>query len=405
MLYSVRFLTTSFVVFITLVLILGYLQFSKDKEYRYQNIDQKLQACAENGHLLLGDNFFQIATQKDMISPKEDFENIKKLSKLAKNSGVIYVYSMILKNGKIHFTSSSATNEELKTGHNLTRYFDIYDDASAELKKAFEQKIITSSEYSDKWGTFRSVFIPKVGQNGEIYVLGADIELDQIKQDLQNDFVWLSIKIIAILLFGFLLFFWQLMLINKSLLTKNKILDEQQTKLTQQVENLKIAKSKIKKNSLIDELTQIQNRKSYNHKIDESFSKMSRYQEPFCIAMFDLDNFKKINDTYGHHIGDVVLQKISQKVASTIRSTDYVFRVGGEEFIIILTQTTIEEAFLIAQRVRFEISQMSIIDNEIITISIGVTEACSNDNAISLYNRADGLMYQAKQNGKNQVAQ
>lgn len=398
-----KILIVSFLFFVLVILCFGYFEFSKNKSNLYANVDQSLYACAKNADLLLGDSFFEQATKLNSISQKQDFENIQKLSRLAENCDVVYVYSMIFKNDNIHFVSSSATKEELASGHNLTKYFDIYDDASFELREAFASKKIVKSEYTDKWGTFRSVFVPKVTKNGDVYVLGADMELGEINKKLREDFFWLSIKVISILFFGLLLFLWQLLKANKTLSDANHILDEQQIRLNQQVEHLKISKSKIKEKSLIDELTQIPNRKSYNHKLDESFARYLKYQEPFCVAMFDLDNFKIINDTYGHHIGDVVLQKISQKVASTIRSSDFVFRVGGEEFVIILTNTTIEDAFLIAQRVRLEVERMNIIDGKTITVSVGVAQANKDDDAEILYRRVDQLMYQAKQSGKNMV--
>ena len=119
--------------------------------------------------------------------------------------------------------------------------------------------------------------------------------------------------------------------------------------------------------------------------------------------MYDIDDFKKINDTYGHDIGDKVLVEITNEVKSIIRKTDFFFRIGGEEFVIIFAKTSLDEAYDIAEKIRINISKMQIIENEKITISMGITQAIANDNPQSIYERVDKLMYQSKRNNKNQT--
>ena len=128
-----------------------------------------------------------------------------------------------------------------------------------------------------------------------------------------------------------------------------------------------------------------------------------RYDTNFTIAMYDIDDFKKINDTYGHDIGDKVLVEITNEVKSIIRKTDFLFRVGGEEFVIIFDKISLDESYDIAEKIRINISKMQIIENEKITISMGITQAIANDNPQSIYERVDKLMYQSKRNNKNQT--
>ena len=128
-----------------------------------------------------------------------------------------------------------------------------------------------------------------------------------------------------------------------------------------------------------------------------------RYDTDFTIAMYDLDNFKNINDTYGHDIGDKVLVEITNEVKSIIRKTEFLFRVGGEEFVIIFDKISLDESYDIAEKIRINISKMQIIENEKITISMGITQAIANDNPQSIYERVDKLMYQSKRNNKNQT--
>jgi diguanylate cyclase (GGDEF)-like protein/PAS domain S-box-containing protein len=168
------------------------------------------------------------------------------------------------------------------------------------------------------------------------------------------------------------------------------------------ITNLYEIQEKLKGQAYYDELTKIYNRKAYNERIQEKFDLYTRYQTDFTMAMYDIDNFKKINDTYGHNKGDEVLIKITNKVKSIIRKTDLLFRVGGEEFIIIFTKTSIDKAYNIAEKIRIDISNMNMIENEKITISIGISQTNPHDTPDTIYQRVDSLMYQSKKNNKNQ---
>jgi diguanylate cyclase (GGDEF)-like protein/PAS domain S-box-containing protein len=160
---------------------------------------------------------------------------------------------------------------------------------------------------------------------------------------------------------------------------------------------------KLKKQAYCDELTNTYNRKAYNERIQEKLDLFDRYQTDFCIAMYDIDDFKFINDTYGHDIGDKVLKEISSEVRMIIRKTDLFFRVGGEEFVIIFPETPIDEAYKIAEKIRIDISNMNIIKTKV-TISIGITQSKIGDNNKSIYSKIDKLMYKSKHNGKNQTS-
>ncbi len=161
---------------------------------------------------------------------------------------------------------------------------------------------------------------------------------------------------------------------------------------------------KLKEQAYQDELTNIFNRKAFNERIKEKFDLYQRYNSIFCIAMYDIDNFKNINDTYGHDVGDKVLKEMTDEVKLHIRKTDLLFRVGGEEFVIIFPKTLVDEAFEVVEKIRVNVSNMSIIENERITISIGLSEVNEKDDTDSIYERIDKLMYQSKNNGKNQTS-
>jgi diguanylate cyclase (GGDEF)-like protein len=155
----------------------------------------------------------------------------------------------------------------------------------------------------------------------------------------------------------------------------------------------------------VDNLTKSLNRKAYDEKIEELFYSFERYDEPFSIILLDLDNFKNINDTLGHSIGDKVLIDLSFLVKNTLRNTDSFYRTGGEEFVVLLPHTKLKKATQVAEKIRVLIqNDLKAIDNRTITISIGVTQAKEKDSKKTLYSRVDELQYLSKNNGKNRVS-
>ncbi len=161
---------------------------------------------------------------------------------------------------------------------------------------------------------------------------------------------------------------------------------------------------KLKKEAYHDELTNIFNRKAFNERIEEKFDLYYRYKNEFCIAMYDIDDFKCINDTYGHDVGDKVLIDMTNYIKKHIRKTDLIFRVGGEEFIVLLPKTPILEAFDVIEKIRIGVSKLNLIKDKKVTISIGITQVKENDNPTSIYERIDKLMYVSKHEGKNRTS-
>ncbi|MGJ0301442.1 GGDEF domain-containing protein, partial [Aliarcobacter cryaerophilus] len=155
---------------------------------------------------------------------------------------------------------------------------------------------------------------------------------------------------------------------------------------------------------LVDTLTNSYNRKYYVMTMNEVLSLNNRYKMPFSIILFDIDDFKKINDDYGHLVGDKVLINIVKLINEDIRKTDTLYRVGGEEFIIICKNTIKSDAIIIAEKIRKKVEEsLNIIENKTITISIGVTEVISDDDENSIYKRVDDNLYMSKNSGKNRV--
>ena len=158
--------------------------------------------------------------------------------------------------------------------------------------------------------------------------------------------------------------------------------------------------------SLRDPLTGIGNRSSMDMSFEREIKLARRHSHPLTLMMVDIDHFKEVNDSLGHQNGDKVLQKIVEIIHATLRETDQIFRYGGEEFIAILHNTDIENAKLIAERVRLNVAMAPIsLENEDVlnTISIGVSDLRDNDTTSSLFERTDQAMYEAKTTGRNKV--
>jgi len=152
-----------------------------------------------------------------------------------------------------------------------------------------------------------------------------------------------------------------------------------------------------------DSLTGQLNRRAGEQLLKQYDDGKQPLKKSLCLIMMDIDNFKKINDTYGHVVGDQILKTSSQLINNNVRSTDSLIRWGGEEFLIIVTDSKLDEAMELAERMRRSIEQH--IDKEAgrITASFGVAELQAHESTANLINRADKALYKAKLSGKNCV--
>jgi len=162
----------------------------------------------------------------------------------------------------------------------------------------------------------------------------------------------------------------------------------------------------IEKLSLTDPLTGAGNRRHFMETISAEMDRSARYGQPLSLIMFDIDFFKKVNDTYGHLGGDVVLQEFTSCCMTTMRNSDGFFRVGGEEFAALLVNTDIDSARFLADRIRCRVEGLELEfenQNIQITTSAGVAELLATEGGDSFMHRADSALYRAKQSGRNKV--
>jgi diguanylate cyclase (GGDEF)-like protein len=161
--------------------------------------------------------------------------------------------------------------------------------------------------------------------------------------------------------------------------------------------------------AITDALTGLHNHRYFKQFFKLEMGRAKRYQKPFSIIMLDVDDFKSYNDSFGHGTGDLLLAKLGEIMLQTIRGVDVAFRYGGEEFIVLLPETKLENAILAAERLRGTIqkrtaAELAGLATRGVTVSIGVASYPDNaDKMDELFNIVDSLLYRAKRCGKNKV--
>jgi diguanylate cyclase (GGDEF)-like protein len=183
---------------------------------------------------------------------------------------------------------------------------------------------------------------------------------------------------------------------------------ETHVKLSQQTEALRNAQKKLKEQANHDPLTNLYNRRYFNDISEKIIALTKRKKEPLSLIMIDIDNFKNVNDTYGHNVGDEVIKLLANRLMDLSRESDISARFGGEEFAIILPNTNLAHALNFAEKIRANIETATVKyknKNIMFTISIGVDEFeyDSDKTVSSSLNRADRALYMAKNSGKNRV--
>lgn len=157
----------------------------------------------------------------------------------------------------------------------------------------------------------------------------------------------------------------------------------------------------------LDPLTGAHNRMALEERLHSDLSLLQRHNRLFSMAMIDIDFFKKVNDTFGHTIGDRCLQELVNRIKPAIRKSDFLARYGGEEFALVLAETDMGKALEVAEKIRSRIAGTNFLVRGKpikVTISLGVTQATPQDlDPEAIINRADKALYQAKQNGRNRV--
>jgi diguanylate cyclase (GGDEF)-like protein len=178
---------------------------------------------------------------------------------------------------------------------------------------------------------------------------------------------------------------------------KERQLTHERVKMLEQLQTL----------ATTDGLTKLFNSRQFYHQLTLEIDRSNRYNPPLSLLLLDIDHFKNYNDAYGHLEGDKVLVRLGRVIESCLRKLDTAYRYGGEEFTIILPETTGEEAETVAYRIKKAVEQEKFqpLSNEdvTVTVSVGVTQYHPSEDVTTLVKRADTAMYQSKDEGRNRV--
>jgi two-component system, cell cycle response regulator len=160
-------------------------------------------------------------------------------------------------------------------------------------------------------------------------------------------------------------------------------------------------------NTITDNLTQLHNRWHFDGEFAREFSRSRRHHRPLSLLVIDIDHFKNVNDTHGHHVGDITLKAVSDAVRSSLRAEDIVARFGGEEIAVILPEATLDQAAAAAEKLRALVAELVVQFRDLrlsVTVSVGCASLEDGDaDPTSFFERCDQKMYEAKAAGRNSV--
>lgn len=291
----------------------------------------------------------------------------------------LYILSYDAKMNNVFFFVDS----QLVTSKDYAKPGLIYDEVTNEFRDAVSAGLEAFvGPVTDRWGTLVTALVPlKEPDTGKVIaMLGMDVEAD----DWFSHLVQLSILPVG------------LMFLTTVLIVLTFI--------------LKMKTSELSKTVRLDSLTKLLSRKAILEHAEVELSRSIHSGESFSIVVLDIDNFKKINDRYGHQAGDTVLRDIASCFKQVIRKTDMAGRIGGEEFMISLPNTNEADAATIAEKIRKSIESLSF-DSELypglsrVSASFGVSAATEEStNFENLYEQADKALYLSKHKGKNKVS-
>jgi diguanylate cyclase len=190
---------------------------------------------------------------------------------------------------------------------------------------------------------------------------------------------------------------------------RNRALEQQLAAATARIARLKDSMEALKREATIDTLTGLVNRKTLSARLRRALADARTDGFAVCVLMIDVDHFKRVNDTYGHAAGDLVLRLIGRLLGDSVKGRDTAARFGGEEFVVLLVRADLKGATTVANQIRVALESKQLFrkrasDEAVrITVSVGVAQFRPNESAAALLERADAALYQAKSLGRNQV--
>lgn len=282
-----------------------------------------------------------------------------------------------------------------------------YPEAPEELKAIFSSgKAALAGPYEDRWGNWISGFAPVKGPTGAILgVLGMDVAAGAVKAMVASTrLVGIVITfLLAVIGAGLGLVIQR----NQDLAAANRLLAAEIAERAQAEDELRQSEARYRELSITDHLTGLFNARHLYRQIRAEAERAARYGRSLALLLLDVDDFKAFNDTHGHQEGDRLLAALGETIKGCIRDSDSAYRYGGEEFVVILPETSAGEAGLLAERLRRRMAETPLPlaggGQEARTVSIGLAVLRPAESVEDLLLRADREMYRAKGLGKNRV--
>lgn len=196
---------------------------------------------------------------------------------------------------------------------------------------------------------------------------------------------------------------------TRSMEERNARLEQQLRESREQITELQDNLEAVRTETITDVLTGLANRRHFDHSLERLVHGELKSGEPLCLIMADIDHFKRFNDTHGHQTGDQVLKLVGATLKNSVKGRDVASRYGGEEFAIILPQTTFDSACVVAEQIRTAIMKKELVKRSTgenlgrITMSFGISSIKPGDTPESLIARADAALYKSKREGRNKV--
>ncbi len=333
----------------------------------------------------INDEIYKDIKQKYKIYKKAYKSSTKLKSLLIKNENYIDYSEMV---DELSKSSPFLIHKKEKMVHKFDITFNFFDKKDENKIKEYIKKL-SSDEYFIEYEKTQINLFGKVYEDGYILIT-KNFEKDK---DFNNTIDLLSLKLFLFAIINMIVLLYLINLIKHQKFDAKKLMIE-----------FELLKDDTKKMAFEDTLTKAASRLKFDETLKDLIQIASRFeQNRFGVIMFDIDNFKKLNDSQGHDFGDYVLKNVSKSVKDNIRGSDTFARWGGEEFVVLSPMNDLEQTLVLAEKLRSSIENIPFPKIDKVTCSFGVVIYEDGEDSDMIMKRVDKLLYKAKKNGKNRV--